>query len=434
MVDCVRRRTRFFIVRAPNLWGAAVIAPPRTLPPVDSQMVEVEASHRVEKQAKALQSELTFKAHQLTVAQKDHTSAVRELNAERAKRKRDSQQAARERQDAVAKAAAAAAATAAAGAAEAAAAEAAAAAAEAQDASLRSSNEIERDQKAISDERRRQRQQLEEDAQAALLLPPPLLSPTTLAEAILSQSSEDVMVLLSAGGSAGAAAAARRLSAASDEEWGEEGGEDSSESDGDGDSGYWHAVSPRRRRGSEGASGAFSPPYGAAPDSASPVRLAPWEHRLGAEETPATVRCASSRPEFGHAGGGGFSAERYSDTGYLEGAQSPQCFWGADGEEGEEGEGEGLECDGCDDGGDDDDAAKSGEALEELRGLSSQMFSCALGLLEGDACAGDLLDVLVGFLEAVPGDTVSQQVVSEWFGSRGQDSSFSPPSVFGQEC
>eukprot|EP00903_Cladosiphon_okamuranus_P009362 g8926.t3 len=378
------------------------------------QMVEVEASHRVEKQAKALQSELNFKAHQLTVAQKDHTSAVRELNAERAKRKRDSQQAARERQDAVAKAAAAAAATAAAGAAEAAAAEAAAAAAAAaQDASLRSSNGKERKQQSSIDWRRHQ-QQLEGDKRA-VLLPPPLLSPTTLAEAILSESSEDVMVLLSAGGSAGAAAASRHLSAAADDEWAEEGGNDSSESDGDHNNGYWDA-SPRRRRGSDGdiggdrsqeSGGTFSPLSGAAPDSTSPVRLAPWEHRLRAEETPTTVRGASfSRPQFRHAGGAGFSAGRHADTGYVKGgSQSPQCLWGAEGEEGRgEGEREGEDFDS--DADDDDGDAKSDETLEqELRRLSSQMFSCALGLLEGQACAGDLLDVLVGFLEAVPGET-----------------------------
>ncbi len=380
-----------------------------------AQMIEVEASHRVEKQAKALQSELTFKDHQLAEARKASSSAARELNAERAKRKRDSLQAARDREAAVAKAAAAAAATAAAGAVEAAAAEAAAAAAAAATAAAKASppDSARREEGGGHGAARLQQpDSVRRGARAAA---------ETLAEVILSESSEDVMVLLGAGGST---AASRHYSAADD--WGDE--DSGSGSDGDGGhTGYWDQsprhTSRRPRLDSdgggggveedcEGPGGPYSPsPPGAAPDSASPVRLAPWEHRLRADETPTMARGASSRSELVRAGaaaavatGDGIFTGKYPDADYVDGAVSPQRFWGADGEEGEGEDLDGSDADG--DGG--GDAAIADEALEELRDLSSQMFSCAVGLLEGEACAGDLLDVLVGFLDELAGDTVSQ--------------------------
>lgn len=71
------------------------------------QVVEVEASQRVQREARALQSALTFRDHQLSVAQKNHTTAMNDLNAERGKRKRDRQQMERERSEAAARSAAA---------------------------------------------------------------------------------------------------------------------------------------------------------------------------------------------------------------------------------------------------------------------------------------------------------------------------------------
>lgn len=44
--------------------------------------------------------------------------------------------------------------------------------------------------------------------------------------------------------------------------------------------------------------------------------------------------------------------------------------------------------------------------IASLRDLSSQLFVCVMELVNGGACAGHLLEVLAGFLEALPGKTV----------------------------
>ncbi|CAM9354762.1 unnamed protein product [Ectocarpus sp. 12 AP-2014] len=223
-----------------------------------------------------------------------------------------------------------------------------------------------------------------------------------LAEVILSEMSDDVMVLLSAGGRGGATTA--DPSSSSDDGGGDEDTEGSTSSSGSDDDdegdGFWSQgsssdPSPLQYRGGgsdddeeeeeeEGqepmSPSSITATADAAPDSASPVRLAPWEHRLGADEMA---------------------------------RDSPERLWGAEPEEEEEEEEEeGCDSDSGEESGgggsttdDEQEEEEEEELLEERRELSSRMLSCMVGLLDGEAFAGDLLGVLAGFLETLPGDT-----------------------------
>ncbi|CAM9540643.1 unnamed protein product, partial [Discosporangium mesarthrocarpum] len=73
------------------------------------QLIEAEADHRVKKERRQLESELAFKAHQLSLAQGQCNKATKELEAERGRRKRDHEQMEGERAKAAASAAKAAA-------------------------------------------------------------------------------------------------------------------------------------------------------------------------------------------------------------------------------------------------------------------------------------------------------------------------------------
>lgn len=399
-------------------------------------MVEIEASHRVDKQAKALQSELTFKDHQLTVAQKDHSSAIRELNAERAKRRREAELAVRDREEAVAAASTAAAA---------AAAEAATTQSMPVDSGHVDGSPDGAGSGGVTEGSRTRvtggREQHGEPEEMALAL----FTAPTLAEVLLSELSDEIMVLLSAGASSGAGNRRRCRSsssspAASGDEWdGDDGGEEDrsgGESDHGDESGrdlsWFH--SPPRGGGDSSGEGPGSPrtppPFGHDPVSVSPKRLPPWEQRLGEAEDAARRGDdvdGALRLESGHGvdedGCEGQGADGVSpgDGLYEDGSGeiSPYGggFWGAEGDEGGDSDGSrsGSDDDGAD-GDDDGDEAGDAEGVlewderleEELRELSSQMLSCTVGLLEGQASAGDLLDVLAGFLEALPGDSVSQ--------------------------
>ena len=380
----------------------------------------------MEKKAKALQSELTFKDHQLTQAQKKHSSAMRELDAERGKRKRDREQAERERQEAAAiTAEATAAATAAA---------LAASAADVSGASADHSRGPSVAQSGASGEE----------------APFP-----TLAEILLSDSSEDVMVLLrAAGGGEGRSPSGNPWKGGS-----KDGEANNSGSDGDGNGFQMETPLPgnrRRRGGDPGPIGPYSPLPGAAPGSVSPAgagvrfrgalgagdgggggsgsggggsggfgrggarrrgggdvhgasplplaftpsRLVPWERgmvaavavaddgpavRGGAPGSSGSLRTVSGTPSAGNV-----SCADSATT-----PLSPGRVW-------EAGPGGGNVCVG---------GADGGGRLEELQGLSSQMFACAMALVEGEACAGDLLDVLVRFLETLPGETVRPGVM-----------------------
>lgn len=381
----------------------------------------------MEKQAKALQSELTFKDHQLTQAQKSHASAMRELGAERGKRKRDREQAERERQEAAAitaEAAAAAAATAAA----------AALAASAADVSGASAN-ISRGPSA-STPGGDGGEEAEEEA------PFP-----TLAEILLSDCSEDVMVLLrAAGGGKGWSPWGNHW-----RRGGKDGEANSGSSDGDGTGFRMETPLPgkRRRRGGIDSvpSGPYSPFLGAAaPGSVSPAgagarfrdalggvdggfgsggarrrndgdvcgasplplaftpsRLAPWERGRMASAVVAAGANDGSAVRGGAPGSSGsvpgvsgvLSAGKVSYADSATTHLSPGRAWEVDWQGG------GNACVGGAGGG-----GGGGGRLEELQGLSSQMFACAMALVEGEACAGDLLDVLVRFLETLPGETV----------------------------
>lgn len=418
-------------------------------------MIEVEASHRVENEAKALQSKLKFKDHQLTLAQSNHTAAVRELEAEKAKRKRDHEQAKREREGAAAVAAAAArdaaareatkreaAASAAAAAATAAAAAVATAEAEAEAASTLA----EETRKATVCARRRSAESTDHDSKVASL--------PTLAELILSESSTDVMVLLNAAaGGAGPYAS---------------GGGDGASSGSDGDGagggggggggggiwmqtplGTWHRGRGSGNRGGAGSNHSLSSMV--APGSVSPVgtraRLAAGGGG-GGGSGGGGVSGGATREEFRHSGGTRQASrkEDFSDAlprslaftpvqpapwdrrppGTSESARrpgsghagaplpfagkspnghgaklSPQCFWSG---------GRGVEEADVRAGGSSGHGGGGGYRLDELRCLSSQMFTCVTALVEGKACAGDLLDALLGFLETLSGDTVSNTI------------------------
>ena len=407
----------------------------RTLlaPSLTGQLIEVEASHRVEKQAKALQSELTFKDHQLTQAQKNHASAMKELGVERSKRKREREQAERAREEAAAISAKAAAA-------EATAAAAAAAAAAAESAAAALAAPAADDSDFAADNNRSTSANLPGSSRDQEKAPFP-----TLADMLLSDSSEDVMVLLRAA-SGGSLYPGRG--------GGKDGEANSSGSDGD-ETGFrmeTPLAGKRRRDGDLGPSDPSSPFQGAAPDSASPAgavtrfrgalrggggsgsggggsggfdsggarrrngdvsgasplplaftpsRQYPWERGMAATAAGGGDDAATARR-----GAPGYSASLRAVSGtpstgkmsYANSATSPLSpghFWDARRGQWRGGGGGGG----------------GGGRLEELQDLSSQMFACAMALVEGEACAGDLLDVLAKFLETLPGETVRPGVM-----------------------
>lgn len=345
----------------------------------------------MQKEAKALQSELSFKDHQLKQAHSNHTTAVKELNAERSRRKADQEQARREREEATAAAAVAAAES---GAAAVAAAEAAAAAEVAP---------AEEDFCGKSSGTRRRRSSLYEGDEARALPPHP-----TLAELVLEELSEDVMVLLHAGAS-GSSSEGVGFS---------EGGDESV---------FW-LQTPSGSRRSRGVLFSPSSPF-VAPDTTSIARArarvtSGSEGRVrgnlgdtgGGTLDGLSARLISRRREFSplslafspglqaprrrrpgvdelstgsgsnRADGANFSCSK-SLRGNVTATKSPPQYRRGDGRGGRD---------------------VGVRLVEELRFLSSQLFSCAIALVQREACAGDLLDVLAGFLE-IAGEAVRKR-------------------------
>lgn len=336
----------------------------------------------MQKEAKALQSELSFKDHQLKQAQSNHTTAVKELNAERSRRKEDQEQARREREEMTAAAVAAAKSEAAATAAAEAAAAAEAVAAAQEDFCGKTSGA-----------RRRRLSVCDGDEARALPSHP------TLAELVLEELSEDVMVLLHAGASASSSEGVNFI----------EGG----------DEGVFWLQTPSGSRRSRGVVFSPSSPF-VAPDpmslarahgqvtrrsegrvrgnlgetgggtreglsarlnsrrrefsplslAFSPGLLAPRKRRPGADEL--LTASGSNRADDVT-----FSCSK-SSRGNVTDTQSPPQYRRGDGRGGRD---------------------IGVRLVEELRFLSSQLFSCAIALVQREACAGDLLDVLAGFLE-----------------------------------
>lgn len=431
-------------------------------------MIEVEATHRVEKQAKALQSELKFKDHQLALAQKSHSSALRDLNAERDRRKKDrerQQQLEKRNNEAAAKAAASVAAE-------------SKAAAEAATVTVgKGSSALDKGRGSAvgvggcrqqgADRRKREfrgdwwrtssgeRSPGDENAEN------PLLLSTSLRESILTDLSADIMVLLNAGG--------QRYGWEGDGGGGGGGGTNSSGSDGElveglgfrdqtpsrggphqrfvGDDGAAHtgdghtpssnfgqgpsSTPAGSRRGHPGGSGGFSSARsrrqgfrrsdapGASPSALafSPVRLARWDGKSAAvggsagrgaadDTSPAALRggsAARSGSRSAHVTAGIHVEDRFS-TGTTAANRSPRLLGGRAEDKlwvGADTPGGGAlwRSSGVAGGG---GVARFGA----LQALSSRMFMCTMALVKGEACAGDLLDVLLGFLETLSGDTV----------------------------
>lgn len=409
-------------------------------------MVEIEASHRVAKEAKAMQSELSFRDHQLTIAQSSHTTAVKELNAERSKRKRDRQRAEREREEATAKAAAAISTANAA---------AAAASAAEQAAVAEAATALEKNEKAAAAAARRSAGS-STAANAKDAARPPFS--ITLAEIILSELADEVMVLLKATGNGAWGAEAGGVGEDGVLDFG--GGSESYGGGGDGGGGGGRDGSwlrsplevDMRRRGrsssfSSSAALDATPPVGArdygagdggaasgsrysgcrGTDSAprqqgratagrngdfrgaSPLSLAftPVRASSGAAVPEAGMRrrewssehaarddsCANRGWRQGGGGSGPPSAgASWCDSNWGAADISPRHFGGVGFEGGRR----------VDDG----MYVEQGERINAIRSLSSNMFTCIVDLVEGMACAGDLLDVLAAFLEELPGETV----------------------------
>lgn len=388
------------------------------------QVIEVEASHRVQKESRALQSELTFRDHQLTLAQKSHTTAMKELSVERGKRKRDRQQAERERAEAAAKSAAAVTA------AKADAEERVAAAEKAAD---------------ILQRRRRARRKHEASSAFDTKDGQPVGQGTgdralpALADIILSDSSDDVMMLLNA---TGGVCGAWRGFPGGDSRVGAPDGRDG------GPEGYWlrtpSAEQQLRWRHHAGggdlySSGPMVPSFASpdadrvhggrvgdsgrgmnsssrhsrkhasmrrSPGASTPSRFLAFTPvrarsqveggnrlRALADEGPVSAAAARGGRRWGHAGypgAGPCSAGKNSEVNWV-GSPSPLGWW--------RGEGNGMM--GC---------GQGSWKIASARFLSSQLFTCVMELVEREGCAGDLLDVLTGFLEAIPGETVRRGV------------------------
>ena len=351
----------------------------------------------MQKEARALQSELSFKDHQLKQAQSNHTTAVKELNAERSRRRVDQEQARREREGAVAAASAAAA--------EAAAAAAAAAAAgmeAAKEAEARTAQVEERLSRKAASTRPRRWVGYDGNDGRALFLP-------TLADLVLEELSDEVMVLLHAGAA--------------------DGGGEVAEGEGGVDTGVLWTQTPsssQRRRGAN-VRGVFSPssPF-ITSDSMFPGRsrarvMSSSSGQIGVNmgdsggsgregsgvRREGRVREFSGASPLALAFSPGLLAPRQRQaraeggSGARGGSVSDSCYKLSGGNlavaqsspESRRREERGVR------------EAVRGRLGKELRFLSSRMFSCAIALVQEEACAGDLLDILVGFIETA-GETV----------------------------
>lgn len=396
----------------------------------------------MEKEAKALQSELSFRDHQLTLAQSSHTTAIQELTAEKSKRRRDREKAERERDEVAAKAATAiAAANAAAAAAAAAAKEEAAAAAAAASAKLEEQEKAAAAAAAAAAKASARRRRTARSTRGNGMDTewPPFA--VTLAEIILSGSPDEVMVLLKASDGGGALHPwGVGLGSMAGDDFGD-GAESYAGGDGNGDEPWLRSpfeAEPKQRGladriSSTDARGPTSPvrtrdngvgdlgdggdatrkTNGSRPEGGpmawrkgefrgtSPLSLAFTPVRSSALDVRA--RSSELSSEYAARGGGGswrqVDGELPSTDAGLYDANwgnanlSPRQFLSASGE-GRRAVYGGVFLD------------EQSERSNTLRSLSSNLFTCMVALVEGKACAGDLLDVLTAFLEELPGESV----------------------------